>query len=94
MKNIDIELLRDFRRQVQETGEGTLRDPRYPYEVAVEPSRLGHMITISDTSKPWWGRKVARHEHSLGAQLKTIDDGPVAMALMLLNMAIEKRLPF
>ncbi|WSG96405.1 hypothetical protein U8P76_05700 [Rhizobium johnstonii] len=94
MQDFDIELLRRFRRQVQGTGKGTFRDLRHVYEVTIEPTRLGHIITIVDTTKRWWGREVIKHEHSLDAQLETIDNGPVTMALMLLDMAIEKRLPF
>ncbi|MBX5164829.1 hypothetical protein [Rhizobium sp. NZLR4b] len=51
MQDFDIELLRRFRRQVQGTGKGTFRDLRHVYEVTIEPTRLGHMITIVDTTK-------------------------------------------
>ncbi|MCQ1856033.1 hypothetical protein NOJ16_32890, partial [Neorhizobium galegae] len=75
MQDLDQQLLREFRKQVQETGSGKFKDPSTPYEVSVEPSKAGHRITIVDTRKRLYGRVVLKHEHPLEAHLEVADNG-------------------
>ena len=93
MQDLDAELLKEFRERVRNTGSGTFQDPSQPYEVSVQPTKTGHVITIIDTRKRWYGRDLIKHEHSLDKHLEIVDNGPAAVAVNLLQMVIERKVP-
>lgn len=93
MQDLDSELLKEFFRQVRDTGSGRFHDPQHPYAVAVEPTKHGHMITVEDTRKRLWGRTILKHEHLLSEHSSIIDNGPAAASINILRMVIDRQLP-
>ncbi|MBY3363738.1 hypothetical protein [Rhizobium laguerreae] len=93
MQDLDQALLKQFRTQVRTTGSGQFQDPALPYLITIKPSKDGHTIIIEDTRRRWWGRQLVKHEHSLDKHLEVVDNGPVAMAIMLLEMVVERKIP-
>ncbi|MEY9198463.1 hypothetical protein ABIA16_003579 [Sinorhizobium fredii] len=90
--DLDSELLKEFRRQVRDTGSGRFHDPQYQFAVTVGPTKHGHMIKVEDTTKRWWGREIVKHEHPLDKRSPIADNGPATVAIMILQMVIEGKL--
>ncbi len=93
MHEFDQKLLKEFRDQFDATGSAKFKDPKYPYEVSVEPTKHAHMITVIDTRKRWFGRVIMKNEHPINRRSDIADYGPVSAAIVCLEMAIEKAFP-
>lgn len=93
MQDFDQQLLTEFRAEFEATGRGKFKDPKYPFEVSIEPTIHGHMITVIDTRRRWWGRTVMKTEEPTRPRSNIVDDGPVLTAMVSLEMAIESAFP-